>query len=835
MHDEDFLNDSFEFKLFFDIIHVDFFENPKISLLNQPKVLSVDLLKNYLNNETLSKDIESTLFLSHSKALLKINANLKKFLIIERHLFSPNKLLLTEIFIDDYEYFLSLIQIYDPYLDNKDENFGIIKKSENVNVLGFLDQVCKTTKEAIMNIDFTGCDETFVMQMGFYKDISTSDKKKTRKEENRTLKEVDPKVFFIDEYYNLLYGACFSLKNSTINNNEKLTRFIKVQVKHLLYKYCKQTINNNVAQEGEKMKTTTNTILYKTVIENSAMSDADIEFKYKTPNLMYKDKQNKILNEYEYQFDLKYQRNGFILKNWNISLLSSKKDQNGNQQDEEVIETLKNIFKIRELQLQIIVYLELMTFTNLDSNFTKFDEIYSKPETRKRSKGLYGNKPKHKSKTKENSKDIAELDLCQKLNILVNKLCVAESLISKSLIIDAHEQEVQNELNLNKHNFKLSNKKKLSEIPPKLIINWYLKNCLFNEKSDESLLGFYNTCMIPVYKKRLPKCLNFFKPKFVGTSFDRSLSGENDSSNYEIGGDLKKLRQEPNKNLKELLNSDVSLLQRQESTFASTQERVKLLEKRITSLDNKSKSYTQNQTKKAIKRSHSTLISEPLISKNILNETPTKSNIQMIEINGEKFKRAKLKTNQVSFLRTGSSRTVSLLDRLAQTFNEPGEFSHSSLDRDQNGVQSVEQKGLMEDLFNKFSQRANNNFNESDNGSDMAIQATPQKMSEMIQSPMKSHIMSSGIKSSASKVKKSPLSGVILSSGGRDIDNSGVNDVIESPMIKNNLNYSNDNNILSSSPWKTPRIGAIEEEHGQHMDDTEQKIKVKRKLFSFDE
>lgn len=161
MHDEDFLNDSFEFKLFFDIIHVDFFENPKISLLNQPKVLSVDLLKNYLNNEALSKDIESTLFLSHSKALLKINANLKKFLIIERHLFSPNKLLLTEIFIDDYEYFLSLIQIYDPYLDNKDENFGIIKKSENVNVLGFLDQVCKTTKEAIMNIDFTGCDETF--------------------------------------------------------------------------------------------------------------------------------------------------------------------------------------------------------------------------------------------------------------------------------------------------------------------------------------------------------------------------------------------------------------------------------------------------------------------------------------------------------------------------------------------------------------------------------------------------------------------------------------------------------------------------------------------------
>lgn len=830
MYGIDPLNTIFELKLFFDIIHVDFFEDKHICIPDQPSELSVDLLKNYLNNEQLSNEIENVLFSSYSKALIEAKSDLNKYLIIERHMFNPNKLLITEMLIDDYYHFLTLIKIYDPYLDSGNEKIGFMRKAENVNVLSFLDQVCKTTKESTMNIDFTGCDETFVMKMGFYRDISTSNKKKIRREDSKIIKEIDPKIFFIVEYYKLLYGTCLPVKNSTLNNNEKMTRFIKTQVKHFLYKYCKQAINNNVAQEGDKMKTTTNTILYKTVIENSAMSDADIEYKYKTNNLPYKDVENKILNEYEYQFDLNHQRSGFISKNWNTLLVSSKTDMLGVEQNEDVVETLKNIFKIRELQLQIIVYLELMTFTNLDVNFSKFDELYNKPQTRKRSGSLYGSKIKKKSKAKKDVEDNSALDLCQKLNILVNKLCVTESLIAKSLKMNASEQEVFQELKMNQQNFKLSSKKKLNDIPSTLIINWHLKNCLFNEKSDESLIGFYNNCMVPVYKKRLPKCLNFFKSKFKGTSFDKSLSGENEVTNQEIANNLKKLRQEPNKNLKDLLNSDVSLLQRQESSFVSTQERVKLLEKRITSLDNKNVGYSQNKTKKAIKRSHSMLTSEPLTSMNILNETPTKANNQLIDINGEKFKRAKLKTNQVSFLRTGSSRTVSLLDRLAQTFNEPGETPQSQFKHDEN---DNPQKGLMEDLFMKFSQRVNT-VNDSDSGSDMIIQATPQKMAELIQSPAKSHILSSGIKSSAAKMKKSPLSGVILSSGGRDVENSVVNDVIESPLIKSSLNYTGENNILSSSPWKTPRIDAIEEEHDS-VDDEMQKNKVKRKLFSFDE
>ena len=826
---------SFELQFYFEIIDIDIFQCSSINIPYKPKEISADLLKYFLNDEYSSLDIINNLCSLQIKALLKPTTGSNRFLIIERHMFNSTKLLLSEIEITDYDYFLSFLRVLDTNSEYTNETSNELKNIENVNVLGFLDQVCMSTKDKLNHIDFEGCDESFVMKMGFYKDISRSSKKTSRTNDLSKVGEMDPKEFFINEYYRFLYGPCFPFKQSTVNHNGRLARFIKVQVKQLLYKYCQHTIENNVSEESEKIKSTNNTILYKTIIENSAMSNIDIDNKYKNDNLAYKNKDNKIKNEYEYQFDLNFQRSAFILTNWNVSLLGSKKDQNGHVQDEEVIETLKNIFKIRELQLQIIIYLELLTFTNLDTNFSRFDEIYSKPEPKKKIGNIFGNKSKQRTMIKKESQAGKDVDLCQKLNHLVSKLCVVESLIPRSLMIDAHEEEIQDDLNLNKHNFKLASKKKISSIPTKLIINWHLKNCLFNEKSDESLAGFYTNCLVPIYKKRLPKCLKFLKLKFKGTSFDMSLSSENKITK-EVPNNVKDLRQEPNKNLKELLNSDVSLLQRQESSILSAQERVKLLEKRITSLDNNSIGNSKHKSTRVIKRTHSMLAPEAMNSKEDLFETPSKTNNQLIDINGKKFKRAKLKTNQVSFLRTGSSRTVSLLDKLAQTFNDTGETPNSGTRDVQNEENNnSEQKAFMEDFFNRFSQKITNNSNECDSGSDMVIQATPQKIAEMIQSPTKSHIMSSGIKASASKNKKSPLSGVVLSSGGKSIERGVSNDVIESPMIKNSLRYTEEHNILSSSPWKTPRIGAIEEEHDQQVENSESTNKVKRKLFSFDE
>lgn len=825
----------FELQFYFEIIDMDIFQSSSICIPNKPKEISADLLKYFLKDESSSLNIINNLSSLQIKAFLKPITNSSKCLIIERHMFNPAKLILTEIEVEDYDIFLSFLRVHVFDLGHITENTNEFKRTENVNVLGFLDQVCKNTKDKLKLIDFEGYDETYAMKMGFFKDISATSKKKSRNYDLLRAEETDPKGFFINEYYGFLYGPCFPFKQSTTNHNGRLTRFIKVQVKQLLYKYCQHAIKNNVSEEAEKTKSTNNTILYKTIIENSAMSNIDIDNKYKTDNLTYKDKNSQIINEYEYQFDLNYQRSAFILKNWNILLLGNKKDQSGHVQEEEVIETLVNIFKIRELQLQIIIYLELLTFTNLDTNFSRFDEIYGKSEPRKKLGKLFGINSKQKPMTKKERQVDKDIDLCQKLNYLVNKLCVAESLIPKSMVIDAHEQEIQDDLNLNKQNFKLASKKKISSIPAKLIINWHLKNCLFNERSDESLIGFYTNCLVPVYKKKLPKCLKFLQPKFMGTSFDISLSAEN-KINKEVPYNIKDLRQEPNKNLKELLNSDVSLLQRQESSILSAQERVKLLEKRITSLDKKSIGNSKHKTTRVIKRSHSMLVSNELDPTENLLETPSKAKNQMIDINGEKFKRAKLRTNQVSFLRTGSSRTVSLLDKLAQTFNETGETPTSSVKNVQNEENdNSEQKIFMEDLFNRFSQKINNNVNESDSGSDMVIQATPQKIAEMIQSPMKSHIMSSGIKASVSKNKKSPLSGIVHSSGGKAADGTVSNDVIESPMIKSSFQYTAEHNILSSSPWKTPRIGAIEEELGPKVDNPESTDKVKRKLFSFDE
>lgn len=827
----------FELQFYFEIIDIDIFQCSSIKIPHKPKEISVDLLKYYLNDEYSSLKIINNLCSLQIKALLKLTTRLNRFLILERHMFNSTKLLISEIEIKDFDYFLSFLKVLSIDLDYRTETTNELKKLENVNVnvLGFLDQVCKSTKDKLSHIDFEGCDESFVMKMGFYKGISGSSKKPSRTRDLLKLEEKDPKGFFVNEYYSFLYGSCFPLKQSTVNHNGRLARFIKVQVKQLLYKYCQHAIKNNVPEDSEKIKSTNNTILYKTIIENSAMSNVDIDNKYNNDNLAYKSKDNKITNEYEYQFDLNSQRSAFILKNWNVSLLGTKKDQSGHVKDEEAVETLKNIFKIRELQLQIIIYLELLTFTNLDTNFSKFDKIYGNSEPKKKTRNTFGNKLKQRTMLKRKSQTGKDIDLCQTLNYLVNKLCVAESLIPRSLLIDAHEEEIQDDLNLNKHNFKLANKNKVSSIPTKLIINWHLKNCLFNEKSDESLLGFYDNCLVPIYKKKLPKCLKFLKPKFKGTTFDMSLTTEN-KANKELPTNIKDLRQEPNKNLKELLSSDVSLLQRQESSILSAQERVKLLEKRITSLDNKSIGTSKQNSTHVIKRSHSMLVPETKNTKEDLLETPSKANNQLIDINGKKFKRAKLKTSQVSFLRTGSSRTVSLLDKLAQTFNDTGEtstFGTKDVSNEEN--HNSEQKVIMEDFFNRFSQKVTANSNEFDSGSDMVIQATPQKISEMIQSPTKSHIMSSGVKASASKIKKSSLSGIVLSSGGKSVEDIVSNDVIESPMIKSSLRYTEEHNILLSSPWKTPRIGAIEEEHDQQVESSESADKVKRRLFSFGE
>ncbi|KAL6929625.1 hypothetical protein ACO0SA_001028 [Hanseniaspora valbyensis] len=850
---DDFFNlSSLDFVYFFETLNIDIYLQNIVTseedATNETRIISTFNLHDYINDTLIVSLIQEYLETGFLKMLLKLNEPdyNNTYLIVEKNIFDKDLYVFYKVNIPDILLFSNNVKTID-YLNIDNSAFETNDNLQNnskdlrsINVLRLLDNICKSDKDPLINLITDNINQNHVTKLPFYRETS---KKKSKNKllllqgestESSNNKIVDPKSFFIEKYYHLLYSINFLSKSS---NKDRFCHYIKNNVKISLLKHCDQVVKQNSTSNNTfGNKGTTNTILYKNIIENSVISVKNMDLKYSNIDLRFKDNENKILNQYEHEFDLIYHRNTCIFNNWNVMINSKKiNNNNNNKYDASLIDTLINIFKIRELKLQIITSLELLTFTTLDSNFANFDEIY-KPKTFSNNIG----KKKRNKKINKNLNNSDSLDQCQLLNILVNKLCLTESLIEPQLELTSEEQEIAGTLNLDA-NFKLSNKKKIKEIPPKIIANWYLTNCLFNEKNDESLLGFYNNCLVPVYKKRLPKCLKFFENKFKGTTFEKSFSTglnimNNNNSNSTSSNKLSSMRKAPSKNLQELLNSDTSLLERQDTTFGSTQERLKQLEKRITSINDqtfktkfqlsKELSFKKIQsTNNLLKRTNSVIKEESENNSNIISsDSPGKSTNQVIEMDGRKFKRAKLQTNRASFQRTGSVKSFSLLDKLAQTFQEPhpstDKFSTFMTEEETNEEGEVEnqEKQLVDELFLKFSQRMKSNsqqlnYNSSD--SDMIIKATPQKRSMFIESPHKSLNFSSEIKATPpSTIKKqSPLRRVVLSSGG-EIDSHG-----ESIISPNQF-------TINSSPFKTPQTGMIEEENEE-----EKKPIVRRKLF----
>lgn len=825
---------SLHFLQFFEVIDIEFYFHNVIEYKDDTTIINSDILDNYINDKLIIGLIQEYLGNATLKLLLKINdrGNNNSYFIVEQNIFNKSLYLFHKVTISNIDLFEKHVLTVD-YMTIENNNTKDTHKQRNnhitVNVLGLLDSISKKDKNPLMNWikDDIGKD-VVISKLPFF--VDTSRKRKTsaysENHERKSSEIVDPQSFFIAKYYHMLYSLNSSSRNS---NKDRFYNYVKHNVKGLLLKHCDQVVKLNSASSSTS-KGTTNTILYKNVIENSVLSSSELDSKYSNFDWKFKNLENNTLNQYEYEFDLKYNRNAFIFKNWN--LMMNKKIDSDNQQNEDLINAVLGIFKIRELKLQIITHLELLTFTTLDSNFSKFDEIY------KSSSSFAFNKTIKKNKRRKKSANGEPLDLCQRLNLLVNKLCITESLIEPSLKLSSEEQQTAALLNLDS-NFNISAGKRTNEIPTKLLVNWYLKYCLFNESNDESLLGFYNNCLVLIYKKRLPKCLRYFKDKFEGTTFENSFKQDLSSeSNYKSINNKKvsSLRKAPSKNLQELLNSDVSLLERQDTTFGSTQERLKLLEKRITSvpehspknkfLSSKESSIDINNANGVLKNKNISINEQNGKQTNrALPEDQGETSNNIIELDGKKFKRAPLHKNNSSFQRIGSVRSFSLMDRLTQTFQEPqSSYEKIATLRNENKDNSEEknEKEFVDDLFLKFSHRINANsqqlsYHSSD--SEMVIEATPQKKSMFINSPQKSWILSSEIKAppSFSHMEPSPLRKVTE-------DNTSVKG--SSIISPNQLE-------INSTPFKTPHAAIIEAEAGAFDEKKENhsELKARRKLF----
>lgn len=828
-----------DFLQFFEVIDINLYFQNIIRYEDDITIIKSNMLDNYISDKLIIGLIQEYLANVTLKLLLKINdpENKNSYFIVEQNIFNKALYVFHKVTIANIGVFTKYVSTVD-YLsiENNTTTKDQPKKRNDhitVNVLGLLDSIGKRDKNPFMKWIRDDIEKGVVLsKLPFFVDTSRkrkipdySEKEDTDNHGRKTSEVVDPQSFFIAKYYHILYSLNSSSRSS---HKDRFYNYVKNNIKSSLLKHCDQVVKLNSASSSTS-KGTTNTILYKNVIENSVLSSSELDLKYSNFDWKFKILENKPLNQYEYEFDLKYNRNKFIFKNWNLIL--NKKNDSPDHQNEDLLNAILGIFKIRELKLQIITHLELLTFTTLDSNFSNFDEIYKPTPS-----SVFNNTTKKNKRRKKSTKG-ETFDLCQTLNLLVNKLCITESLIEPSLKLSSEEHQAAALLNLDS-NFKISARKCNNEIPPRIIVNWFLKNCLFNENNDESLLGFYNNCLVPIYKKRLPNCLRYFKDKFKGTTFENSFKHDlPNESNYKSVNNKKisSLRKAPSKNLQELLNSDVSLLERQDTTFGSTQERLKLLEKRITSVpehkpmnkfhSSKESSLVNNKSSSVLRNRNSLTNEHNEKNKNMITEDQGETTNNIIEMDGKKFKRAPLQKNNSSFQRIGSVRSFSLMDRLTQTFQEP-QSSYEKIGTLKNEIKDYSQgkneKEFVDDLFLKFSHRINTNsqqlsYHSSD--SEMIIEATPQKKSIFINSPQKSWILSSDIKATPSSCNKEPSPLRKVAAG--------------SSAVKGNSIISPNQFEINSSPFKTPHAAIIEAEEyafdGKKENNSE--LTARRKLF----
>ncbi|XBW34815.1 hypothetical protein QEN19_000381 [Hanseniaspora menglaensis] len=832
MNSDSLMSFSKEFLFFFQTLDIDLFLKNVFTNNGNTRLVDANSLNEFIADKLIYGLILEYLNNNNKlKMLIKVNdaEHDNSYNIVESNPFDKNGYIFYQVQISNLETFKNYIKKLDYLKEDitfeEQEKKSQAKNGSSVNVLRLLDKICKADKEPLIKLSDYALNDQSILKLPFYKNMSpTNEDIKLSLDDNdtKTKNITDPKSFFISKYYNILYSMNLRSKNSS---KDCFYNFIKNNVKASLLKHCTQLVKENTITSSRN-KGTTNTILYKTVIENSVLTLESLDSKYSAMDLKLKDKNNNIINEYEYEFDLNNNRSSFIFKNWNVML--GKKITDNYKHDIHLVDTLLNIFKIRELKLQIIINLELLTFSTLDSRFENFDDFY---KTKEHYKSSFNRSSIMKKKTQRPEE--GHIDQCQLLNILINKLCITEALIEVSLELTSEEEEILGSLNLDSKS-KISGKN-INDIPPKILVNWFLKNCLFNEKSDESLSGFYRNCLVPAYKKRLPKCLKFFKEKFKGTTFEQNFKSAPIEASQQ--NEVSSMRQVPSKNLKELLSSDTSLLERQDSLFGSTQERIKLLEKRITPANHQSETkknkgsdiaaFKKRQMKSnKNKRCTETILEDEEVNNLLAEDLKVKTINPMIEMEGKKFKRAKLETSKSSFQRTGSIKSFSLLDRLNQTFQEPQSSLDSNVSFASTTTEIRKENDFVDELFFKFSERMKANSKQvilESSDSDMIIKATPQKKSALINSPQKSFLLSSAIKETpvSSLKKESPLRNVIKYSGESD------RKYILSP------HANSDNLIINSSPFKTPHSAIVEQpEENSHIEnEIVNEQKARRKLF----
>lgn len=178
---------------------------------------------------------------------------------------------------------------------------------------------------------------------------------------------------------------------------------------------------------------------------------------------------------------------------------------------------LAQILKIRELKLQLIMHIELIALRSLDGRFRDFEARYENTLTKRslntlRTKRIYSRKS-----TKEKKKAVKplELDVCEQLDLLLDKMAIIDILLSTESSVSKNGAP--------------SNKNETHELLAEH------KRNLSRDGKEESSLGFIRYVLVPYWSRKIPNVTAFITKKIKGLNMQRCAVSSSQSSSIQEG------------------------------------------------------------------------------------------------------------------------------------------------------------------------------------------------------------------------------------------------------------------------------------------------------------
>lgn len=282
---------------------------------------------------------------------------------------------------------------------------------------------------------------------------------------SKALDKLDAKQYFTDKYYTFIYSSELRMAHFVKNTLSKVKLLCK----------------------NKSSGSTEATILYQKLLEETALSFTAFDSKYENQS-------TELIKE---EANVEKLRRSLLARNWEIHDYEELIEMN------DALTKLNCIHKLRELKLQIVICLELLSFTTMDKNFINFESRYKKKLIQKAylysSSNFIGRKRKTKTKKIEHDTNVS-IDLCDTLDIWVDKLCITETILG---------------INSN------------SVHPTELKIDTYIKTKILRAASESSSPGFYKQVLLPFYSRKVPNAVNFVSNKMKGTSFNKKITENN--------------------------------------------------------------------------------------------------------------------------------------------------------------------------------------------------------------------------------------------------------------------------------------------------------------------